>query len=76
MDKLIAEQSENFQKDLAALARMITFARQTAQDLNVSFPAYFLDMALAATLDELKISGVDISTVAGTADLGHIKGYH
>lgn len=76
MDKLIAEQSENFQEELAALARLVTFARQTAQDLNVTFPIYCLDMALGAVLDELKIVGVDVSTIAGAGEIGHIKGYH
>ena len=76
MDRIIVEQSENFQKELAALARMISFARQSAQDLNVSLPTYFLDMALASVLDELKIAGVDVSTGAGTAEIGHVEGYH
>ncbi|UVC12313.1 hypothetical protein IHQ71_29240 (plasmid) [Rhizobium sp. TH2] len=76
MERSIVEQSENFQKELAALARIVSFARQTAQDLNVSFPAYFLDMALASVLDELKIAGVDISSVSGTVELGHVQGYH
>lgn len=74
MDQIIAGQSENYQKDLAALARMVTFARQAAQDLNISFPEYCLDLALAAVLDELKIAGVDISTV-GKPELGYIHGY-
>jgi hypothetical protein len=76
MDRIIVEQSESFQKELAALARMVSFARQTAQDLNVSLPTYFLDMALASVLDELKIAGVDVSSVAGTAEVGHVEGYH
>jgi tRNA A-37 threonylcarbamoyl transferase component Bud32 len=76
MKNVIAEQSGDFQKELAALARMVTFARQTAQDLNVSFPTYFLDMALASILDELKIAGVDVSAVPRTVEVMHIKGYH
>lgn len=76
MNKLIAEQSENFQTELAALARLVTFARQAAQDLNVTFPVYCLDMALGAVLDELKIAGVDVSTIAGAGQMGHIKDYH
>lgn len=76
MKELIAEQSEGFHEELAALARIVAFARQTAQDLNVSFPAYCLDMALGAILDELKVAGADISALAGTTDAGQIKGYH
>jgi hypothetical protein len=76
MKNTIADQSENFQRELAALARMVTFARQTAQDLNVSLPTYFLDMALASVLDELKIAGVDISSVQGATVAGHVQGYH
>lgn len=76
MDRIIIEQSESFQKELAALARMVSFARQSAQDLNVSLPTYFLDMALASVLDELKIVGVDVSSVAGAAEAGHVEDYH
>lgn len=76
MTNMIVEQSEDFQKELAALARIVTFARQSASDLNVAFPTYFLDMALAAVLDEMKIAGVDVSSVAGTAEFVQIKGYH
>lgn len=76
MKAVVVEQSEDFQKELAALARMVTFARQSAQDLNVAFPTYFLDMALAAILDELKIAGVDVSAVGAASDALHIKGYH
>jgi hypothetical protein len=39
-------------------------------------PTYFLDMALASVLDELKIAGVDISSVQGATVAGHVQGYH
>lgn len=75
MKEIIAEQSESYQEELAALARLVTFARQSAQDLNVSFPAYCLDMALSAILDELKVAGVDVSSL-GKREFSFIQGYH
>nr|WP_246745993.1 MULTISPECIES: hypothetical protein [unclassified Ciceribacter] len=37
---------------MAALARMLTFARTSASDLKLDLPVYCLDMALTAVLAE------------------------
>ena len=39
-------------KELTSLARMLMFARQTAQDLKSDFSVYCLDMALMELLEE------------------------
>lgn len=44
---------ENDLKELASLARLVTFARERAQALGAEFPAYCLDLALGAILQEV-----------------------
>ncbi len=61
-----AEKSE-FEKELAALARMVAHARQTANELKIAMPTYCLDMALAAILEEVELHGVDLAK-AGKQD--------
>lgn len=40
-------------KELASLARLVTFARLRAKELNVQFPTYCLDLALGAIIQEM-----------------------
>jgi hypothetical protein len=40
-------------KELASLARLVAFARQNAKELNADFPAYCLDLALKALLQDI-----------------------
>lgn len=40
-------------KELASIARLITYARQSAKELNVEFPVWCLDLALGAVLQEM-----------------------
>ncbi len=40
-------------KELASLARLVTFAKQRAHALQAEFPAYCLDLALGALLQEM-----------------------
>jgi hypothetical protein len=54
----------DYHQELAALARLVTYARQSAQALNIEFPTYCLDLALAAVLEQL--NGVNDSA-AGRA---------
>ncbi|MBB4065031.1 hypothetical protein [Gellertiella hungarica] len=44
---------ENELKELASLARLVTFARERAHAINAEFPAYCLDLALGAILQEM-----------------------
>ena len=45
--------------ELAALARLVTYARQTADALDISLSAYCLDLALGSILEEMQDMGVD-----------------
>ncbi|PWW03565.1 hypothetical protein DFR52_101246 [Hoeflea marina] len=42
-------------KELAALANMMTYAKQTASDLGASLPAYYLDMAIGALREQARM---------------------
>lgn len=44
-------------KELASIARLITYARQSAKGLNVEFPVWCLDLALGAVLQEMYAKG-------------------
>ena len=44
----------DFLKEMAAIARMITMARQQANDLGADFPTYCLDLALGAVLQVME----------------------
>jgi hypothetical protein len=63
-------------KELAALARLVTFARQSAQSLKVAFPTYCLDLALGAVLEEMKDIGMDTTRVMANDSYGIPGGYH
>jgi hypothetical protein len=45
-------------KELASIARLITYARQSAKNLNVEFPVWCLDLALGAVLQEMYANGL------------------
>ena len=53
----------DFLKEMAAIARMITMARQQANDLGADFPTYCLDLALGAVLQVMEQSGAEISPI-------------
>jgi len=44
-------------KELASIARLITYARQSAKGLNADFPVWCLDLALGAVLQEMYATG-------------------
>jgi hypothetical protein len=54
-------------KELASLARLVAFARQNAKELNADFPAYCLDLALSALLQD--ISGGGAGSTIGDDEL-------
>jgi hypothetical protein len=66
---------EEFAKELAALARLVTYARLSAQSLNIAFPTYCLDLTLGAVLDEMRQIGVDTRIMAND-DYGIPVGFH
>jgi hypothetical protein len=74
--ELSAINNTDFEKELVALARMVTHARQSASDLQISMPAYCLDMALAAILEEMELHGIDMNRVADTKNSGLPVGFH
>ncbi|WP_168878750.1 hypothetical protein [Rhizobium sp. P28RR-XV] len=45
-------------KELASIARLITYARQSAKNLNAEFPVWCLDLALGAVLQEMYANGL------------------
>lgn len=47
-------------KELASIARLITYARQSAKGLNADFPVWCLDLALGAVLQEMYSSGQQV----------------
>jgi hypothetical protein len=44
-------------KELASIARLITYARQSAKGLKADFPVWCLDLALGAILQEIYVKG-------------------
>jgi hypothetical protein len=66
---------EEFARDLAALARLVTYARLSAQSLNIAFPTYCLDLTLGAVLEEMRQNGVDTRIMAND-DYGIPVGFH
>lgn len=73
---IYAPNDPEYAKELAALARMVTFARQTASDLNVGMPTYCLEMALAAILEELEVRGVDLNALTKKDSFGIPEAFH
>ncbi|MFK0164720.1 hypothetical protein [Rhizobium sp. NPDC090279] len=53
-----AYQDPDSLKELASIARLITYARQSAKNLNAEFPVWCLDLALGAVLQEMYQSGL------------------
>ncbi len=54
-------------RDIASLARLVSYARQNARQLNAEFSVYCLDLALGALLQDLSESGINLP-VEGTVD--------
>jgi hypothetical protein len=45
-------------KELASIARLITYARQSAKTIDAEFPVWCLDLALGAVLQEMYAGGL------------------
>ncbi|MGO7213281.1 hypothetical protein GR247_09985 [Rhizobium leguminosarum] len=55
------QKSEEELKELASLARLVAYARESARELNAEFSAYCLDLALGALLQDLDRGDVSLS---------------
>jgi hypothetical protein len=53
-----ADGTDDRMRELASLARLVTYARNSAKDLKVESPTYCLDLALGLLLEELSKCGV------------------
>lgn len=73
---VFAAKNSDFEKELAALARMVTHARQSANELQIAMPTYCLDMALAAILEEMELHGIDLKKINKREKLGMVAPYH
>jgi hypothetical protein len=56
----MASQDSESLKELASIARLITYARQSAKSLNAEFPVWCLDLALGAVLQEMYANGLQM----------------
>lgn len=50
--------------DLAALARLVTYARNSAKDLQLEFSTYCLDLALGSLVEEISKCGANDAEIA------------
>ena len=69
-ERMSTMNSKEFEKELVALARMVTHARQSAHDLGTTMPTYCLDLALAAILEEMEMHGIDLRKGEMKTDAG------
>ncbi len=63
-------------KELASIARLITYARQSAKNLNAEFPVWCLDLALGAVLQEMYANGLQSSLLEEGADAANMAVAH
>jgi len=45
--------------ELVSIARLVTYARNSAKELELEFPTYCLDLALGSLVEEISKRGVD-----------------
>jgi hypothetical protein len=53
-----ADEMDDRTRELVSLARLVTYARNSAKDLKVEFPTYCLDLALGSLIEEISKCGV------------------
>lgn len=53
-----SEEMDDRVRELLSLARLVTYARNSAKDLKVEFPTYCLDLALGSLIEEISKCGV------------------
>ncbi len=71
-----ASQDSDSLKELASIARLITYARQSAKELNADFPVWCLDLALGAVLQEMYAGGLQPSFFEEGADKPAVSARH
>lgn len=63
-----ADETDDRIRELVSLARLVTYARNSAKDLNLEFSTYCLDLALGSLLEEITKSGVGDVEIADQED--------
>ena len=63
-------------KELASIARLITYARQSAKGLNADFPVWCLDLALGAVLQEMYSSDQQIPLLDDGIEQSSVSARH
>ncbi|NTJ08758.1 hypothetical protein [Rhizobium lusitanum] len=63
-------------KELASIARLITYARQSAKNLNAEFPVWCLDLALGAVLQEMYANGLQMPLFEEDTDRANMAVAH
>ena len=71
-----ADQDPDSLKELASIARLITYARKSAKNLNAEFPVWCLDLALGAVLQEMYANGLQASLFEEGADAANLAMAH
>lgn len=71
-----ANQDSDSLKELASIARLITYARQSAKNLNAEFPVWCLDLALGAVLQEMYANGLQTPFFDEGADAANMAVAH
>lgn len=56
----IADEMDDRKLELISLARLVTYARNSAKDLKVDFSTYCLDLALGSLVEEISKCGVGV----------------
>lgn len=77
-ERLGEDVQDNLHERLAALTRMVIFAREDALEVGAEFPAHCLDVAVAALIDEMRHRGIpftvaDFMTAEQPADPSHMN---
>jgi hypothetical protein len=54
-----ADQNDDIAPELVSIARLVTYARNSAKDLDLEFSTYCLDLALGSLVEEIRKRGVN-----------------
>ncbi|MBM7048806.1 MULTISPECIES: hypothetical protein [Rhizobium] len=72
----VTNQDPDSLKELASIARLITYARQSAKNLDAEFPVWCLDLALGAVLQEMYANGLQTPLFEEGADRANMAVAH
>lgn len=59
-----ADEMDDRTRELLSLARLVTYARNVANDLKVESPTYCLELALGSLFEEISACGIGAIEVA------------